>query len=684
MLTLKELRFKGIGRFVEEQSVSFEKFGNLIQVDGKNNNTGGSSGAAKSTIFNALDFLFGINSVPNSVLQSRLTDEHMLVEGFFDLDGRPLSISRGKKLKIEMDDEIITGSAKLSEEKLDQILSIPRQLFRPMLHKKQGEKGFFLNFTPKETNDFLTDCLGLGHFKKRMVDLDAKLLELSKKKGSLSSNLEASNAALNASQIALESLGAPPRKDVDQEIILQLRAKARASEEKLKALLIDHEKELSAHQASIPILSFVPFDDTKRKEFEQILSTLQANARKWALTEKDTGSQNQLTIYNARTKQAELKLKIEKGIAAKKEALEIASDINKIREYKCPTCAQEWIDDSAKAKEVELLEKINQLREFLLAGEKAAIDLKVNQEELEYKLSNSNLIAPEWAKDLEIKEKEIRSLIDQENESEKIYIAKHNNDSRLHQHALDERRNFVRAAHIRESSQMRGQADLDCRSFEMATMKLKAYEEARVRYEHSANALQTQIQSHSEKAVVISLDLEHVNKTFTLSEELKKAVKSYLSCSFDEALEVIGENATRLVRNIPNMANATIQLVGVRETKEGKIKEEVNASLHLDGDENIDIRSLSGGERASIDLAIDLSVIELIEHKTNKGINVFILDEPFTGLDSQNIEMALDMLKNANLDKKLIVVDHDAIVKEQISDRVTVVRNGDTSFIEGR
>ena len=41
MLTLKELRFKGIGRFVEEQTINFETLGNLIQVDGLNKNTGG-------------------------------------------------------------------------------------------------------------------------------------------------------------------------------------------------------------------------------------------------------------------------------------------------------------------------------------------------------------------------------------------------------------------------------------------------------------------------------------------------------------------------------------------------------------------------------------------------------------------------------------------------------------------
>ena len=210
MLTIKELKFRAIGRFVEEQHIIFDTLCNLIQVDGKNNNTGGSSGAAKSTIFDAVDFLFGLNSKPNSVLQSRLTEESIWVEGIFDYNGLPLTITRGKKLKIDLNGEVTTGSAKLSEEKLDSIISIPRKLFKPMLHKTQGEKGFFLNLTPKETNDFLIDCLGLGNFKKPLSDIDAKLAELIKKKETLLSNLEASKTGLEASKHAINSLGTPP------------------------------------------------------------------------------------------------------------------------------------------------------------------------------------------------------------------------------------------------------------------------------------------------------------------------------------------------------------------------------------------------------------------------------------------------------------------------------------------
>ena len=49
MITLKSLRIKNIGRFVTEQLLTFDGMGNLVQADGENKNTGGSSGSGWET-----------------------------------------------------------------------------------------------------------------------------------------------------------------------------------------------------------------------------------------------------------------------------------------------------------------------------------------------------------------------------------------------------------------------------------------------------------------------------------------------------------------------------------------------------------------------------------------------------------------------------------------------------------
>jgi DNA repair exonuclease SbcCD ATPase subunit len=681
MLSLKELKFRGIGRFAEEQRIAFDNLGNLVQVDGQNCNTNGSSGSGKSTIFNALDFLLGLNSIPNSVLQSRETDEPMWVEGSFDYNGSPLIITRGKKLKIELNGEVTTGSAKLSEEKLDQILSIPRQLFRPMLHKRQGERGFFLNFTPKETNDFLTDCLGLSNFKKPMLELDNKLQELGKRKESLSIDLESAKTGLSASQNAIASLGLAPVKEIDQTTIVRLKATADASKMALQTLLSAQQAELADLEAKRPISTAIPFDTSKKSSHERELENLKIQINQLLLAQKDKENEINSAVHVAKAKQRELENKIERGSQAKDRATKEALKIKKIRESLCPTCEQSWANDAAKKEEGALLESINQLRAQVLEGEQASAQLGSVREEIRQLTEKMPLAIPDGYQELLTRERFLMGDIALEIQKEREYAHERNEKTKALQAFFASQHKTMRDKHAVDAEQLRNQVALDSKVFDAAVAQLKSYEESRVRYENSLNNLKAQELTYSEKVSKISQALSLVNNDIESYEELKKAVKSYLSCSFDEALETISDNSTRLIRNIPNMANATIQLIGLRETKEGKIKEEVTAVLNLDGDENIDIRSLSGGERTSADLAIDLAVLDMIESRTNVGTNIFILDEPFNGLDTTCIEATLEMLRNYN-NKKLLIVEHNPIISQFISQKITVIRDGQTSRVE--
>jgi DNA repair exonuclease SbcCD ATPase subunit len=146
-------------------------------------------------------------------------------------------------------------------------------------------------------------------------------------------------------------------------------------------------------------------------------------------------------------------------------------------------------------------------------------------------------------------------------------------------------------------------------------------------------------------------------------------------------LDYIGDQATQILSKIPNMANASIYFEGCKENKNGSIKDEVNAILNMDGENEIDIKTLSGGEETSIELAVDFAVIEMIEHKTGKGADFFIMDEPFTGLDSINSSQCLEMLQNLDTNKKIIMVDHSPELKAMVNEIITVIRDGEESVV---
>ena len=604
MLNLKQLRFCNIGRFVEEQIVSFDAFGNIIQVDGQNLNTEGSSGAGKSTVFNALDFLFGISSLPNTLLQSRLTDESIIVEADFDYNGIPLTISRGKKLKITLDGVVTTGSSEVSEKKLDEIIAIPRNLFRQMLHKKQGEKGFFLNLGPKNTNDFLTDCLNLSHYKKNIADLDVKIADISKMITSLSTEFESAKSALDASKNAIMALGEPPQKEVHQSTIVELKAKADEARTQLSALMATQKAKLDEFEKNRPALETKSYDFTKKKELKNALDAIDAEILQINKDETDRQTYIKEQIADLRVQQKDFDTLTTDITSYKEQAVKYALELKKVRSNICYTCSQPWTNEEATHQAKNLEEKIHLCKKTsddafqkrIKLGNIPALLLHL-QEEVKPQI-------PAALVDLKTKKKDLEAQIAEEDKKAQDLANALHYANKLRQDQFAEQQKELRALHFQQSEFCRGQVELTQRVLESAIGKFKAFEESIKRYDSQYKAISELAAQHEIRIKEKEEALMQAKKKCEFFEELKRAVKSYLSRSFDDALEEIGENATKMLRNIPNMSNATIQLSGVKETKEGKVKEEVTAQLHMDGEENVDIRTLSGGERASTDLAM--------------------------------------------------------------------------------
>jgi len=681
MLKLKELKFSGIGRFTEEQKIVFTDLGNLIQVDGQNNNTGGSSGSGKTTIFNALDYLLGLNEVPNTVLQSRLTKDSISVTGAFDLDGKDLKISRIKgKLSVDIDGDLTVGSSKLSEEKLDEIMAMPRHLFRPMLHKRQKEGGFFLQFTPKDMNEFLTDCLGLGEYRLKLEIIEKNIKELTEKTLKDRATLDSFKAAHQSTCDALDALGPSPVRDIDRDTIVALKTKSDASLTALIALENEYKASSAELDKKRPSAQFPAYDNTTLNAHQKALNDLHTQLSAINMAEKERQAGVQKQIYEKNFLKTSLAQAVNQGEIAKAEAKTAMAQLQKVRDSICPTCEQNWSTENAKKTEAILLTNISLYKEKITHGMAAATQIIKITEEIEALKLDLNLKLT-GVPEINTQIGNFAVLLDEE----KSRAASHHQENGMKVKVLLDsfaaKQQELLQKYSQAISQSRGQADMDRRVLESAIAQMKNHEEMKNRHDATKNTLHVQEQAHKKKIEELALHIIGQARKLEMAEELKKAIKTYISYSFDDALEIIGDTATRIIRSIPNMSNATLQLEGTKETKEGKIKEEVNASISIDGDIAVPIKSLSGGERSSVDLAVDLAVIDLIENKTGKGIDIFIMDEPFTGLDTISIEMAIEVLKNANINKKLIIVDHNPIIAETIDTKILVIREKEKSHV---
>ena len=706
MLSPKTLKLKAIGRFVTEQVIDFTTLGSLVQVDGKimqnGQETGRSSGSGKTTALNAMDFLLGLNDIPNTVLQSRLTKEAMTVEGTFDYNGLPLTIQRGKKLRIDLNGEITEGSSKLAEEKLDEILGMSRDLFRKILHKRQKEGGFFLNMGPSDIHKFLTNCLGLQGEQKKIDALDVRLDALQTSENLAWNAVEKAKAGVQATEESVIILGPCPVPEVTPEAIQELKSAHRAIVDNRNTIKVRHEDEMTDFEVTRPQIEVVPFDRTNIEQIEKEIAAIVAKISDLQLAEiarqsevksrisvlridiskleaaeisRQTAAKDKIAalhvektgfkeieqkrqagvqaeIHNVRLQLVQEKLVVDRGNVAKEEAAKSMKELQKIKALVCPTCEQSWVTAAAQAKEATISLELKGHRDAIEAAWKSAraiVDLTHKAEALEIELQPKPIpevekidaqieqlrgevqprIMPETEEiesrivrlkmdsvPREISEVvELNAQIGQKNTSlstlrqdEKNHQAKEN--LRV-QEILGEFTNKQNALRESQSAIIKVLQDDENKansSYEAAVQKLGSFEEAKKRHQESWDKLKEQLDGYNKQLDTKNEELNAVQDEIKVVMESKKAVKSYLSCSFEDALDSIGDTATRFIRSIPNMATATIQFEGLKETKDGKIKEEVTCLLSIDGEIGIPVKSLSGGERSSVDIAELISV----------------------------------------------------------------------------
>jgi len=729
VLTPIRLRFKAAGRFVDEQIVEFTTLGSFVQVEGKNANTGGSSGTGKTTFLRMVEYNLGLNDLPVSILQSRFTKDPFSTFGEYDWDGTPVTIERGKsKFSITVGDQVTTGSSKITEEKLDEIIGMPRDLFRKILHKRQGEGGFFLDMGPSDVHKFLTSCLKLEEEQKKILKLDEILKARSTQEVQVKSEVESNRTGLEASKNALNSLGEAPKPSFNADYIETLKLAHTVAYDLYSASKSEYESEKAELEKSRPTVSVSPFDRSAIENSEAILKeiTKKANALEAAELSRQSEVKSQISAIqleisnlqkieqsrqsDALSKVAANRLEANKasnianqGDQAKEAAKRLAVELNKIRTAICPTCEQGWLTDSIKVKEAEMLKTLDGYRKTVLAASEALkIVAKLNEDHAALILETSPKALPEIdvlnakISDLRVDSgpraipevQELRNQYSSENKQLEFFRQQekeHQNKENIkNQDILVEFAKKQSALGHKHEAKVKSLWDLERKSLsdhEMALVKQKSFEAEFKRYTDSLSKIHTQISNYESIVTQKSSNLVSIQEEIEILEESKKAIKSHLSCSFDDALESIGDKATRLIRRIPNMANATIQFEGLKETGTGKIKEEVTCLVSMDGEVGVPLKSLSGGERSSCDMCVDLSIIKFIEETTNNGIGIYVIDEGFNGLDTTCIQDALEMLREYSVDKKLFLVEHNPIVSESIENRILVVRDGLTSKI---
>jgi len=682
MLSLKSLKFCNIGRFVAEQEIDFSSLDRIVEVGAQNNNTGGSSGAGKSTIFHAIDYLLGINEIPATALQSRLTKDHLYAEGLFDVGGIQLKIRRSKKdgLYVKFGDEEVSGNVKLAEERLEEIIGIPKKLFKKMVHKKQKEGGFFLNLTAKESYDFLMNALGLGKTSSKVFKIDQDIKKYTEELKELSSSVEYLKKSKQEMQEILSLNKEPEQKYTNEDVgftqgkIDKLKLQKESLEESVNKSIAKLEK---------------PIKPEIKVEINPEIPKLKEEVVKLQKTQDDMELNIEIKKNKAKEARDSLKSKISEISYLTKEISNLANEMEALMGQRgdlvdnvCPTCSQHWSGDDTEKKLSEINLRIESIKKDIV-NKKEKVDLEdehranlVKVDDIILRLESNQELEDLRNKKFEARERLIELEAEQDRKASKLeneYLNKLN--------LYNSEVNSIKDSKSKDIDSV--VSDINNLDKKLSEIKysIGSYVKQKEEYLHKKEKIETSLK---EKQKEIDNNLVKINDSVAalgIAEESKRALKTYTLQIFQDTLDYIGSYATEILSNIPNMTGTTVYFEGCKETKSGNIKDEVNAIINMDGYNNVNIKTLSGGERTAIDLAVDLAVIDMIESKAGKGADFFIMDEPFDGLEEINISQCLEILQQVDTNKKIIIVDHNPIAKEMINDRIIVQRDGEESVV---
>lgn len=126
--------------------------------------------------------------------------------------------------------------------------------------------------------------------------------------------------------------------------------------------------------------------------------------------------------------------------------------------------------------------------------------------------------------------------------------------------------------------------------------------------------------------------------------------------------------------------NASYRLNTYKVGSNNKVTAKFSESLILNSKET-SIGSLSGGESRSLSLAIDFTILNILEKYFSMSLNPIILDEPFDGLDSIGREIVIEFLQNISENKQILVIDHASEAKTMFSKIIKIEKKKGVSAV---
>ncbi|BDC18302.1 DNA double-strand break repair ATPase Rad50 [Acidianus sp. HS-5] len=198
--------------------------------------------------------------------------------------------------------------------------------------------------------------------------------------------------------------------------------------------------------------------------------------------------------------------------------------------------------------------------------------------------------------------------------------------------------------------------------------------------EGKINANSKLLETLNEEIKKIKEDLDKIPKLQTALNKIEK-LRTILSGSRlqNYIMSIFKSRIENNLNDVLNMFNLSFSRVAINFDIGGRTqKGKVTIKAYNTAGDDLDIESLSGGERISIALALRIAIAKSLMDETG----FMIMDEPTIHLDEERKRELLNVIRySMNIIPQIIIVTHDEEIKEISDYIISVTKKGDRSVI---
>ena len=157
-----------------------------------------------------------------------------------------------------------------------------------------------------------------------------------------------------------------------------------------------------------------------------------------------------------------------------------------------------------------------------------------------------------------------------------------------------------------------------------------------------------------------------------------QGIKSLL---LDDITPYLNRQANRFLHKLSS-DHMEIRFTTQSKTKSGELRDKFSIEV-INADGGSSYAANSSGEKKRVDLAINLALQSLVSSRSNKKLNLIMLDEILDSLDDAGVEHVMELLQELAQEKSSIfVISHNDSIKSVFTDTITIVKENGYSMLK--